>query len=365
MTLERIAGVCVAIGIGSAAAAAQQSGTSTGQTPQPQSIRVIERTYSSSGLAPSRLVEIRSTSDHGKLVTRTLELLGTDGGLEPWQEVTTETVRTGPNSASTREDVFRLGPQRDRVLLRRTQSEQETSTDGNNRSVHNTWLTDLDGGLGLASRQIEETRSIAPGVRSSTNTLLLPGMNEPLRESERTEDIERRTGPAVVRRDSAHLVRDLNGRWQAAETRSQELRQTETSESLDETIHSPDLTGTLVVSRRSITRRSDVNGRDDVVTETYARNAEGYVRSDSRMGLGSRIRTSTTDTGDGGHRTVEEVEARNPVSPGEPLRLTRRTVTTVRRIGPNRWATERQVFALDLNGRMAPVMTEIEETVEK
>jgi len=37
-------------------------------------------------------------------------------------------------------------------------------------------------------------------------------------------------------------------------------------------------------------------------------------------------------------------------------------VIAVRRAGPDRWATERQVFERDVNGRMVPLQTETEET---
>ena len=94
----------------------------------------------------------------------------------------------------------------------------------------------------------------------------------------------------------------------------------------------------------------------------YARDDRGRVRSDSRDGLSRRIRVSSTVTADGGRNTIEEVEERNPVAPNDPLRLVRRTVTTVRQIGPDRWSTERQIFERDQNGRLVPIATETEET---
>jgi hypothetical protein len=44
------------------------------------------------------------------------------------------------------------------------------------------------------------------------------------------------------------------------------------------------------------------------------------------------------------------------------MRVVRRTVATVRRVAPDRQVTERQVFELDVNGRMTLVHTETEET---
>jgi hypothetical protein len=366
MTLERIVGVCFWIVVTSAAATGQQAGGTTDQAPQPPPTSVIERTYPSGALTPWRRVQTRSVSDSREIVIETLETQGVDGRLELNQEIMTETIRTGPNTARTRHDVFGFDGQRQRRLLERTQSEQEISSDGNTSTVQNGWVPDLNGRLGLSSRQIEKTRSVAPNIRQSDTTLLLPGMNETLRESERTEYTERQISPALVRRDTTQMVRDINDRWQSTETRSRQLREVRSSERLEEEmIRRRDMNGQLTVSERSVTRRSEANGREDVVIETYAQNAEGFLRSDTRLGLSHRVRTSTTATADGGRYTVEEVEARSPVAPSDPMRVIRRTVVTVRKIDPDRWATERQVFELNVNGRLVPVVTETEETAGK
>ena len=81
------------------------------------------------------------------------------------------------------------------------------------------------------------------------------------------------------------------------------------------------------------------------------------MRSGGRTALSQRIRRSTTATGDG-ESTVEEIEARSRVSPSDPMRVVQRTVVTVRNIAPDWQVTERQVFELDVNGRLAPVVRE-------
>jgi hypothetical protein len=129
----------------------------------------------------------------------------------------------------------------------------------------------------------------------------------------------------------------------------------------EETVQRPDLNGRLTTSERVVTRRSESNGLEQVTIERYSQNAESFVRSGDRLALEERIRRSTTATSSG-HSTVEEVEGRNRVSPGDPMRVVRRTVATVRRVAPDRQVTERQVFELDVNGRMTLVHTETEET---
>jgi hypothetical protein len=77
--------------------------------------------------------------------------------------------------------------------------------------------------------------------------------------------------------------------------------------------------------------------------------------------LSQRVHRTTTATADGGRYTVEEVEGRSGVAPNDPMRVIRRTVTTVRQIGTDRWVTERQVFERDVNGRLRLVINETEE----
>jgi hypothetical protein len=53
------------------------------------------------------------------------------------------------------------------------------------------------------------------------------------------------------------------------------------------------------------------------------------------------------------------------MAPNDPMRVVRRTVVSVRRAGPDRWQTERQVFDRDVNGRLVLVAKDTEEHAEK
>jgi len=186
---------------------------------------------------------------------------------------------------------------------------------------------------------------------------------EGLREVERSESTEQQVSPAVIRRDRAYMYRDLNGRWVPTEARSGETRGIGSAERVEEeTIQRPNLTGALVLSDRVVTRTSESNGEHRVVIDTYSQDAEGFVRNDGRLALRQRIRRSTTVTAYGVQNTVEEIEARNPLAPNDPMRVIQRTLETVRSVAQGRWVTERQVFERDQNGRMFLVANETEET---
>ncbi len=300
MTLERIAGICFCIVITSAVATGQQKSETTDQGPQGPARSVIERTYVAGDFAPLRRVQTRSESGGREVVVETSEAPDIEGRLAPVQEIVMETIRTAPNTARTRHDVFGFGDRR-RRLLETTESLQETLANGDTSAVHNTWAPDLNGRLGLTSRQIVQTRSPAPDVRRTNTTLLEPSLNETLRETERTEYTERRINPGVVRYDSTRLVRDINGRWQPIETRRGEAREIGASERIEEeTIQLLDMNGKLAVYERNVTRRSNANEQDHVVIETYVPYADGSLSSNSRLALSQRVRGTRTATADGG-----------------------------------------------------------------
>jgi hypothetical protein len=203
------------------------------------------------------------------------------------------------------------------------------------------------------SRQVERTLSSPSGVRQTETTFLAPHLGESLRETERSVREERRITPGVVGHESSYSIRDLNGRWQPIETRRGEAREVGASERIEEeTTRRLDVNGRLVDDERTVTRSFSANAREHAVTEIYA-------RSDGRLALSQRVHRTTTVNPDGGRYTVEEVEARNPVAPSDPMRVIRRIVTTVRPVRAGGWVTEQEVFERDVNGRLRLVDREL------
>jgi len=167
--------------------------------------------------------------------------------------------------------------------------------------------------------------------------------------------------PGLVRHETTVLVRDLNGGWRSIEVRRGEARTGPSERVEEETIQRRNLNGELTVTERNVTSRSRTNDQEQAVIETYTPYADGI----SPLALSQRVQRTTTATADGGRYTVEEVESRSRVAPTEPMRLTGRTLTTVRPAGAGRWVTERQVFERDLNGQLRLVANETEDLIEE
>jgi hypothetical protein len=229
--------------------------------------------------------------------------------------------------------------------------------------VHRTWSPDVNGRLGLVSQRIDETSPVAPGEHRTVTVVLEPGVNEPLRASRRIEHSERRFD-GNLRDESAEFMRDINGGWQAIATRTADTRNVGSSRHREETVRRRDANGYVMTSERIVSSQVETDRGTVEVIETYSRDAQGWTGA-AGLGLRERVHRTTTATADGGRSSIEEVEARNPAAPTDPMRVFRRSMTTVRKIGPARWLTERQVFELDLNGRMVLVESSVHDAIDK
>src|SRR5262245_30902808 len=307
MTPQRIAGVCFWIVLTSAAAAAQQRGD-TASTSSPPTTTVTEHTYPVSGFLPFRRVERRTASGGRKVIIEAVERPSVEGKLAPVEEVVAGRDDTKTTTRIQR-DVFWFDFDRQRKLAETTQSEETQANSASAQNVQRTWIADLDGHLILSSAYVEDTRLVAPGIRQTETTVSIRSVEPTLHAVERSETTEQQVNSGVIRYDSTHLVRDLNGRWVPIEARSGETRGISSAERVEEeTIQRPNLDGALVLGDKVVTRTSESNGENRVVIETYSQDAAGFRRNDSRLALQQRIRRSTTVAADGGRSIVEEIE---------------------------------------------------------
>jgi len=307
---------------------------------------------------PSRQVRSRTESNGREVITETTETPGTDGRFRTSRESVTETVKTGADTTQTKHEVFAPDAQGRRSLIESTQTDVQTSRDGSSRSVANTMTPDLNGRLNLSTREVKETKALGPGARQTDIAVFRPGINSALLESERLQVTERKVSSSVTQNESTRFLRDGNGKWQATETRSEEVRTSGNDRVAEETVNRIADNGSLALSEKNVTRQTRSNGQDQTVVEKYSNTTGIYSRNADRFQLNERVRVTTTTTAGGGQQTIREVEGRNPVAPDEPLRVNERVVETMRQVGPDRWEVERQVFYRDGNGRLVPVLTE-------
>jgi hypothetical protein len=335
--------------------------------PHIQEENTAVRSYPAGTMAGSKVVTTRTKSGGREVVTEVVQVPGMNGGFETAAKTITETAGIGSDSVKVKRDVLGNGPLGPFSLIQTSDTDQQSFPDGTSRTVTNTWVPDLGGRINLLSRQVQETKSVAPNVQQSETILYVPGMNEALTDTERVLKEERRLSPNLVRTVSRHDVRDGNGQWQTTETRNREVRTVGNVEVLEEeTVRLLDGDGNLTLSERTITHRSRSDDSDQLVTEVYTPYIQGMAREPgSPLVLDHRVRVISTSTVDGGSRTITETEARDASVLTGPIRVVARTVETVRQLGPGVRETQRQTFALDGSGRLVLTVGEKEETKGK
>ena len=318
----------------------------------------IEQSYAPGGGLPSRRTQTRTESNGREVVSEVEETVGIDGKMKVSRETASETVRTAADSTQTKQSVYAPDGQGRRQLIETTQVDTQTLAGGASRSVANTWTPDLNGRLSLAGREIQEVKNTSPNVTQTDTTIFRPGANEPLLESERLKTTERKISKDLTQTESVRTVRDGNGRWQTSETRNEEVKVTGNERVAEATVSRATVNGTLAVAERTVTKQTTGNDREESVTERYVENIQAIVGRGGQLQLSERVRSTTSFGADGSQQTTREVEERNPVAPNGPMRVTSRTVDTIRQVGPNQWELQRQVFALDGNGKLVPVLSE-------
>ena len=348
-----VVGITVLFVVPVVAAIQQPRGTSQNQKSSPPTFSSIDtqESYVGGAQAPSRRVLSRTEVNGREVVSETIEAPNMDGKFTMLRESTTETVRTA-TGAQIKRDVFIPGANGGRSLLETTQTEVQTRSDGSGRSDATTFKPDLNGRLRFSIREVQETKVPAANVKQTDTTIFLPGINESLIESERLQKTERKVSADVTQSESTMSLRDGNGAWQTTEARNLEERTSGNQKVAEETIRRlNDSRTALVLSEKIVTTQSTSNGQDQKLIENYSTKT-------GKLTLDQRTKVTTTSTSGGGQQTVREVEGRRPAAPYEPLVVIERTVETLRQIGPDRWEVERQVFALDGDGRLKPVLTE-------
>jgi hypothetical protein len=359
MAFQRTASICLCIVITSAIAYGQRQSEMPGQQNGPgrATSEPSYWTFWDGYVAPLRRLTTQTDADGRKIVRETVEGPDIGGRQTTLEEVLTETTE-GPGTTHTRQEVFRPGVNGRQELAETTDLRQDTQPDGNSVAVQRRWVADVNGRLRLRSQLVEDTRWPSPDVQQIDSTLLVPGINDTLREAHRSQYSEHRLGPELARHERTDSVRDVNGRWKPVEIRRGEVRRTGSAEVVEEeTVQRPDLNGNLAIDEVNVIRRSGTEEDGRVVVETYA--GASYERGvNGQPPLDQRIQRTTTATADGGSYTVEEFEERSRVSPASPLRMVRRIVTTITPSGDGGWVTQSQIFEVDVNGRLRLVRTE-------
>jgi len=270
---------------------------------------------------PVRIIESHSQNGNRTLDKRSVEIRGTDGHFDPYQEIERETLRVDTSTVRIITRTFGRDANGMKALAQVTEEENHTLPGDVSNLVRVTYNPDLNGRLQPVQREIVETKNISKDLEETNTTVMLPSINGGLAPAFKTHELRKRAGNDTVETDKTTWLPDVNGNWQLSEMRQSITTQEAKDRKIEERVFRPDAEGKLGQISRVVNQESEsTSGEKRNSVETYSIDVPGTTR-DGSLHLVER-KTSTERSSSTGERATEQkVEQTNPGDPGAGLRV--------------------------------------------
>jgi len=270
---------------------------------------------------PVRIIESHSENGNRTLDKRSVEIRGTDGHFEPYQDIERETLTVDASTVKTTMRTFSWDVNGKKALVQVTEEEKHILPGDDSNIVRVTYNPDVNGRLQPVQREIAGTKKIGKDQEETNTTVMLPSANGGLAPVFKTRELRKRTANDTVETEKATWLSDINGKWQLSEIRHNIATQGAKDRSIEEKVSRPDAEGKLGQISRVVSHETEsTSGDKRSVVETYSIDVPGTTR-DGSLHLVER-KTSTGSSSSTGERATEQkVEQINPGDPGSGLRL--------------------------------------------
>ena len=270
---------------------------------------------------PVRIIESHSQNGNRTLDKRSVEIRGTDGHFEPYQDIERETLTVDASTVRTTMRTFARDVNGRKVVVQVTEEEKHTSPEGNANVVRITSNPDVNGRLQPVQHEIVETKKTGTDLEETNTTVMLTNINGGLAPAFKTHELRKRAANDTAETEKTTWLPDVNGKWQLSEIRQNVTAQEANGRRIEETVFQPDAEGKLSQTSRVVSQESEsTSGEKRSVTETYSTDVPGTTR-DGSLHLVER-KTSTESSSSTGERATEQkIEQTNPGDPGAGLRV--------------------------------------------
>jgi hypothetical protein len=280
----------------------------------------------------TRTTESHTKSGNRTVDKQTLERVGSDGRYEPYLDVERETVQVNATTVRTIERSFGRGPSGEKQLMQVTEEEKQTLANGDGKMVRTTSNPDLNGGLQVVQKVVENMKKTSPDSQESKTTIFNPDGSGGLVASQQVEERQKRSGKNIEVQKSTMLP-DGSGNWQLVQRTEQLTKEDGKDRTIDERILKPDSDGRLSVVSRTTTKETETApGQKRNTSETYSTDTPGLA-PDGSLHLNQRVVTVQRAGANGAKTTEQQVEQPNPGDPGSGLRVTTKTTDVARPSG--------------------------------
>jgi hypothetical protein len=270
---------------------------------------------------PVRIVESHSLDGDRVLDNRLVEIRGTDGRFEPYQNIERETLQVDTTTARTVTRTFSQDVNGKKALVQVTEEEKHILPGGDSNIVLVTYNPDVNGKLQSVQREIVESKKITEDLEATNRTVMLSSINGGLAPAFKTHETRKRIANDTVKTETTTWLPDLNGQWQLSESRQNVATQEENGRKIEETVSRPDAEGKLIQVSRVVSRESEsASGERRDSLESYSIDVPGTTR-DGRLHLIERQTSISPSTSTGERSTEQQVEQINPGDPGAGLRV--------------------------------------------
>lgn len=270
---------------------------------------------------PVRIIESHSQNGNRTLDKRSVEIRGTDGHFEPYQDIEKETVTIDPSIVKTTMRTFARDVNGKEALVQVTEEEKQILPGDDSNIVRVTYNPDVNGRLQAVQREIVETRKIGKNLEEANTTVLLSSTNGGLAPAFKTRELRKQAANDTLETETTTWLPDVNGKWQLSEIRHNITTQGVKDRSTEERVSRPDAEGKLGQISRVVSHETEsTSGGERSVVETYSIDVPGTTR-DGSLHLVERKTSTGSSSSTGGLATEQKVEQINPGDPGSGLRV--------------------------------------------
>src|ERR1700687_3759606 len=119
---------------------------------------------------PVRIIESHSQNGNRTLNKRSVEIRGTDGRVEPYQDIEKETLQVDATMVRATTRTFGKDANGRKALVQVTEEEKHTLPGDDSNVVRVTYDPDVNGRLQPVQREIMETKKIGQGLEETNTT---------------------------------------------------------------------------------------------------------------------------------------------------------------------------------------------------
>src|SRR5208283_5178279 len=270
---------------------------------------------------PVRIIQSHSQNGNRTLDKRSVEIRGTDGHFEPYQDIEKETLQVDATTVRTTTRTIGQDVNGEKALVQVTEEEKRILSGDDSNIVRVTYNPDVNGRLQPVQREIVGTKNIGKDLEETNTTVMLTNINGGLAPAFKTRELRKRTANDTVETEKTTWLPDGNGRWKLSETRQNITTEEAKDRRIEERVFRSDADGKLGQISRVVSQESEsTSGEKRSVVETYSIDVPGATQ-DGGLHLVER-KTSTGSSSSIGERATEQkVEQTNPGDPGSGLRL--------------------------------------------